>query len=40
VVERLPVPASLLVAAATTAALILLFRTWLGVPLPKGPWGL
>jgi putative tricarboxylic transport membrane protein len=40
VVERLPALASTLVAAATTGVLILLFRTWLGVPLPKGPWGL
>ncbi len=39
VVERRPVPVSLLVAAGTTAILILIFATWLGVPLPKGPWG-
>jgi hypothetical protein len=39
VVERLPVLASSLTAASTTAALILLFRAWLGVPLPKGPLG-
>ncbi len=39
VVERRPVPMSLLVAAGTTAILILIFATWLGVPLPKGPWG-
>jgi putative tricarboxylic transport membrane protein len=38
-VERLPVLRSLLVAGATTAALILIFRTWLGVPFPAGPLG-
>lgn len=26
-------------ALGTSVALWLLFRTWLGVPLPKGPWG-
>jgi hypothetical protein len=40
VVERLPVLRSLLVAGATTAALILIFRTWLAVPLPAGPLGI
>ena len=40
VVERLPALMSTLVAAFTTATLIVLFRIWLGVPLPKGPWGL
>ncbi|MGH8633906.1 MAG: tripartite tricarboxylate transporter TctB family protein [Burkholderiales bacterium] len=39
VVERRPVLASLLVAAGTTVILILIFATWLGVPLPRGPWG-
>ena len=39
VVERRPVLASLLVAAATTAILILIFAAWLRVPLPQGPWG-
>jgi hypothetical protein len=39
VVERLPALVATLVAALTTAALILLFRAWLGVPLPKGPLG-
>ncbi len=39
VVERRPVPVSLLVAAGTTVILILIFATWLAVPLPKGPWG-
>ena len=38
-VERLPVLRSLVVAGATTAALILIFRTWLGVPFPAGPLG-
>ena len=39
VIERRPVGISLLVAALTTGALFAIFRTWLGVPLPKGPWG-
>jgi hypothetical protein len=39
VVERRPVLVSLLVAAGNTVVLILIFATWLGVPLPKGPWG-
>jgi hypothetical protein len=38
VVERLPPLAGLLASAATSAALILVFRTWLGVPMPVGPW--
>ena len=33
-VERLPVGRSALVAAGTTAVLYLVFKTWLGVPLP------
>ena len=33
-VERLPVVRSLLVAAAASAVLYLVFKTWLGVPLP------
>jgi putative tricarboxylic transport membrane protein len=40
VVERLPAIRSLIVAAATTAALVLIFRTWLAVPLPAGPLGI
>ena len=40
VVERLPALPSLLVAALTTTVLILIFRTWLGVPLPAGPLGI
>jgi len=34
VVERLPPARSVLVAAGTTAVLFLVFKTWLGVPLP------
>lgn len=33
-VERLPIGRSALVAAGTTAVLYLVFKTWLGVPLP------
>jgi putative tricarboxylic transport membrane protein len=33
-VERLPIGRSILVAAAATAVLFLVFKTWLGVPLP------
>ena len=33
-VERLPLATSALVSGATTAVLYLIFRTWLGVPLP------
>jgi hypothetical protein len=39
VVEKEPWPTSVLVAAGTVAALFALFRLWLNVPLPKGPWG-
>jgi putative tricarboxylic transport membrane protein len=39
-VERLPIVRSLLVAAAATAVLFLIFRTWLRVPLPVGPLGI
>jgi hypothetical protein len=35
VVERLPWLTSTLVAAGTTAALYLIFHTWLKVPLPE-----
>ena len=38
-VERLPIISSTLVAAATTAVLLLIFRTWLKVSLPIGPLG-
>jgi putative tricarboxylic transport membrane protein len=39
-VERLPLGRSVLVAAAASAVLYLVFRTWLGVPLPVGPLGI
>ena len=38
-VERRSVVQTALVASGTTALLYLLFHTWLGVPLPAGPWG-
>jgi len=40
VVERLPVIRSLIVSGLTTAVLIGVFRAWLGVPLPAGPFGI
>ena len=39
-VERLPIVRSVAVAAAVTAVLYLVFRTWLRVPLPVGPLGI
>jgi putative tricarboxylic transport membrane protein len=39
-VERLPLARSVLVAAGTTAVLYLVFKTWLGVPLPRGLLGI
>jgi putative tricarboxylic transport membrane protein len=39
IAERLPLIPSLLASAGFAGALTLIFRTWLGVPLPKGPWG-
>ena len=39
VAERLPLVASLAASAGSALALTLIFRTWLGVPLPVGPWG-
>ncbi|MFN7319521.1 MAG: tripartite tricarboxylate transporter TctB family protein [Methylobacterium sp.] len=39
VTERLPLLPSLLTAGGTVLILRLVFRTWLGVPLPNGPWG-
>jgi putative tricarboxylic transport membrane protein len=39
-VERLPLVRSLLVATAVTTVLFLIFRTWLGVPLPAGLLGI
>jgi hypothetical protein len=40
VVERLPIGRSTLVAAATSALLFLIFKSWLGVTLPTGPLGI
>jgi putative tricarboxylic transport membrane protein len=39
VVEKLPLLPALLASAGSAAVLTVVFRTWLGVPLPKGPWG-
>lgn len=39
VAERRPMIASLATSAGSALALTLIFRTWLGVPLPAGPWG-
>jgi hypothetical protein len=39
IVERRSSLQALLVSAITTLILHLLFKTWLGVPLPAGPWG-
>jgi hypothetical protein len=39
-VERLPLLRSLAVAVAVTAVLFLIFRTWLRVSLPVGPFGI
>ena len=39
-IERLPIVSSILVSAATTAVLFLIFRTWLNVGLPVGPLGI
>lgn len=39
VAERLPLGASLAASAGTALVLTVVFRTWLGVPLPSGPWG-
>jgi hypothetical protein len=39
-IERLRVIPSVLVSAATTAILFLIFRTWLKVTLPIGPLGI
>lgn len=40
VAEKRPWLASIAVSAASGLVLVLVFRTWLGVPLPVGPWGL
>lgn len=39
IVERRPLLASLLAASGTALVLTVVFRRWLGVPLPSGPWG-
>jgi putative tricarboxylic transport membrane protein len=39
VAEKLPLVPSLLTSGLTALSLTLIFRTWLGVPLPIGPWG-
>ena len=39
VAERLPLVSSVVTATATSGGLTLVFRSWLGVPLPAGPWG-
>ncbi len=39
VAERLPIVSSLAVSAGSALVLTLVFRTWLGVPFPVGPWG-
>ncbi len=39
VAERRPIVASLATSAGSALLLTLVFRTWLGVPLPAGPWG-
>jgi hypothetical protein len=38
-VERRSWGLSVGLAAVTTLSLYLIFRLWLGVPLPRGPWG-
>ncbi len=40
VLERLPLHWSVLVGAATTGILVLIFNVWLDVPLPLGPMGI
>lgn len=39
VVERRPPMAATVVSAVVSLVLTLVFRTWLGVPFPAGPWG-
>ena len=39
VAEWLPLVASLATSAISALVLTLVFRVWLGVPLPAGPWG-
>jgi hypothetical protein len=38
-IERESWLASLSVSAGATVVLYLIFHSWLGVPLPRGPWG-
>lgn len=38
-VERLPIIRSVVVSAATTSVLVLIFEHWLHIPLPLSPWG-
>ena len=40
VIERLPPPIALLVSGLSTAALYVVFKIWLGVPLPPSPFGI
>lgn len=40
VIEKLPVLKATIVAAATAAVLLLIFKTWLRIPLPTGPLGI
>jgi hypothetical protein len=40
VLERLPLRWSLVASLAITAALVLVFKVWLSVPLPLGPAGI
>jgi hypothetical protein len=40
VLERLPWHWSLVASLATTAALVVIFKVWLSVPLPLGPIGI
>jgi FtsH-binding integral membrane protein len=40
VIEKLPLVRSIIVAAATTGVLSLIFKAWLRIPLPVGPLGI
>lgn len=39
VAEKRSLTASLATAAGSALALVVIFRSWLGVPMPVGPWG-
>lgn len=39
IAERLPLVSSIAAATGVSAGFTLVFRSWLGVPLPAGPWG-